>query len=349
MLTRNSHNPLLTPADVSPSRPDFEVIGAFNAGVTIYQDEVLMLVRVAERPRERVAGAVLCPHLDADGQLVIERIALDDPDYDTHDPRMIVRRRTGQLLLTSMSHLRLARSREGIRFEVAAQPWLTPESPYESFGIEDARITRIETTYYVNYSAVGPQGIATGLVRTEDFRHIERMGIILPPANRDVTILPAHIDGQFICYHRPMPDMFGGLNIWAAASPDLVHWGGHRLLLTQRQAGWESGRIGGGAPPLWTEAGWLSIYHAADRDNRYCLGAFLTDLKDPMRVLARSKSPILVPEASYEVEGFFGQVVFTCGAIADGDRLRVYYGAADESMALAEGSLSAVLASLGVR
>jgi len=136
---------------------------------------------------------------------------------------------------------------------------------------------------------------------------------------------------------------------WAAASPDLVHWGDHRLLLTQRHAGWESGRIGGGAPPLWTEAGWLSIYHAADNDNRYCLGAFVTDLKDPMRLLARSESPILVPEASYEVEGFFGQVVFTCGAIADGDRLRVYYGAADESMALAEGSLSAVLASLGIR
>jgi len=349
MFTRNSHNPLLTPADVVPSRPDFEVIGAFNAGVTVYQDEVLLLVRVAERPRERVAGVVLCPHLDTDGQLIVEQIALDDPDYDTHDPRMMVHRRTGQLLLTSMSHLRLARSRDGIHFDIASQPWLMPQPPYESYGIEDARITCIEGTYYVNYSAVGPQGIATGLVRTPDFHHIERMGIILPPANRDVTILPARIGGQFICYHRPMPGTFGGLNIWAAASPDLVHWGDHRLLLTQRHAGWESGRIGGGAPPLWTEAGWLSIYHAADNDNRYCLGAFVTDLKDPMRLLARSESPILVPEASYEVEGFFGQVVFTCGAIADGDRLRVYYGAADESMALAEGSLSAVLASLGIR
>ena len=346
MLTRNPHNPLLRPADVTPWQPDFEVIGAFNAGVTVYQNEILMLVRVAERPRTQIDGFVLCPYLDDSGQLVIEQIALDDPEYDTSDPRLVFRRDSSQLLLTSMSHLRLARSHDGIQFEIDPLPWLIPQPPYERYGIEDARITQVDDVFYVNYSTVGPQGIATGLARTRDFQTIERLGIMLPPSNRDVTIIPACIGGRYYCYHRPMPSMFGGLNIWGASSPDLMHWGDHHLLLTQSLDGWESGRIGGGAPPVRTERGWLSIYHAADSKNRYCLGAFLTDLNDPLRVIARSAEPILVPEASYEVDGFFGQVVFTCGAIVDGDSLRIYYGAADESMALAEGSLSAILDSL---
>lgn len=345
MFARHPSNPLITPAGVAPSSAGYEVIGTFNAGVTRVGDETLMLVRVAERPVAAEPGVMLCPYLDADGSIAVRRIAVDDPAFDTSDPRVVRGRQNGETYLTSISHLRVARSRDGVQFAVEPQPWLSAGGELEAFGVEDARITHLDGRYYVNYSAVSPHGIATGLVSTTDFGAVERHGIIFPPSNRDVVIFPEKIDGRYVCHHRPMPGEFGRYSIWSATSPDLLRWGDHRLVM-QSDGGWEAGRVGGGAPPLRTSRGWLSIYHAADRQNVYCLGGYLTPLDDPTRVIARSRDPIFRPEAPYEVHGFFGNVVFTCGALLDGDRLRLYYGAADETMALAEADVNAVLDSL---
>jgi predicted GH43/DUF377 family glycosyl hydrolase len=346
MLTRRPENPLITPHNVPPSQPDFEVIGVFNAGVTTYNGETLLLLRVAERPRADDDRWLHCPHLNENGNLIVQKIARDDPAWDTSDPRKIFHRESGQLLLTSISHLRLARSQDGVSFTIEPSPWLQAQPPYENFGTEDARITRIDETYYVNYTAVSEQGIATGLASTTDFQNIKRHGILFPPASRDVTLFPEKISGLYACYHRPMPGMFGAMNMWVATSPDLIHWGQHRLLMASKMADWSSGRVGGGAPPVRTPQGWLSIYHAADREDRYCLGAFLTPLSDPGRIIAQSADPILTPDAPYEREGFFSNVVFACGATLEGDRLRIYYGAADERMALVEGNLDDLLVQL---
>lgn len=346
MFIRHPQNPLITPSMVKPSRPGFEVIGAFNAGVTRFGAETLMLIRIAERPIADEPDVFLCPHLGRDGALAVKRIRRDDPLYDTSDPRIIRGRGSGETYLTSISHLRLARSSDGIRFSVDDRPWLSAGDALETYGIEDARVTPIDGRYYVNYSVVSPYGIATGLVSTADFAQIDRHGVIFPPSNRDVVIFPQKINGLYAAYHRPMPGEFGAYCIWSATSPDLVHWGGHGLVLEGGAGGWEAGRVGGGAPPLWTERGWLSIYHAADRDNVYCLGAFLTPHDDPDRVIGRSREPIFRPEADYEVRGFFGNVVFTCGALLDGGTVRLYYGAADDSMALAEAPVDAVLDAL---
>src|SRR5262249_42163559 len=151
---RHNLNPLITPKDVKPSRDDFEVIGTFNAGATTYQDEVILLVRVAERPRATHPRYVYCPHMANPGEIVIEAIAKDDTRYDTSDPRTVKNRQTGELLLTSISHIRLARSQDGVHFVVDDKPWLGASTLYESYGIEDARVTFIDRTYYVNYSAV---------------------------------------------------------------------------------------------------------------------------------------------------------------------------------------------------
>jgi predicted GH43/DUF377 family glycosyl hydrolase len=97
-----------------------------------------------------------------------------------------------------------------------------------------------------------------------------------------------------------------------------------------------AGRMGGGAVPIRTALGWLALYHGADSTHRYCMGAVLLDLDDPGKVIARSIRPFLEPEAEYEVNGFFGKVVFSCGALLFGDKVHMYYGAADEVMALAE-------------
>ena len=212
--------------------------------------------------------------------------------------------------------------------------------------MEDARITRIADTYYVNYTAVSPLGIATGFVSTTDFSTIKRHGIMFPPSNRDVTLLPEAVNGQYICYHRPMPGGIGGLHIWGATSPNLIHWGQHRLVLQSQPSDWTAGRVGGGAPPVRTDRGWLSIYHAANRQDRYCLGAFVTALDDPMTVIANSQQPIFEPEASYETNGFYSNVVFSCGVVQHDNTLWVYYGAADETIALATVGIDNLLDSL---
>lgn len=335
MFERHAQNPLIHPNMVKASRPDFEVIGTFNAGVTRLHNETILLLRVAERPLLSSNGVVRCPHLSPDGELLVEEIDRKDPNFDTSDPRVVFNVHTGEALLTSISHFRLARSNDGINFTIAETPWIAPSTPDEGFGIEDARITQVEDIYYINYTAVSRRGIATALVTTRDFVTFERHGVIFPPANRDVTFFPQRINGMYVCYHRPMPGMFGGYNIWMASSPDMTHWGQHRVVLEAKPGGWEGGRVGGGAPPIYTEHGWLSIYHAADKQDRYCLGAFLTPHAEPDRIIASSPQPILSPEAIYETEGYFQNVVFTCGAIVNGDELWVYYGAGDESIALA--------------
>ncbi|HVU14759.1 MAG TPA: glycoside hydrolase family 130 protein [Phototrophicaceae bacterium] len=344
MFVRHPNNPLISPRDLQPSRPDFEIIGAFNAGATVYNGETLLLVRVAERPISASPDIVLVPYFDASGAITMLRVRRDDPAYDTHDPRMVGDRQNGSFFLTSLSHLRLARSHNGVSFTVEDHPWLHGQPPFETFGVEDARITPIEGAYYVNYTAVSPFGIATALVSTRDFVGIERHGLIFAPNNRDVTLFPEKIGGRYVCYHRPMPGSH--LHIGLATSPDLIHWGDLRIVLESKSGAWDGGRVGGGAPPIKTDQGWLSIYHAADAQNRYCLGAFLTPLDAPDRIIARSQQPIFVPEAPYETNGFFGNVVFTCGALADGDRLRIYYGAADDKIALAETSITDLIHTL---
>jgi predicted GH43/DUF377 family glycosyl hydrolase len=348
MFRRHPGNPLVTPSQIRPSQPGYEIIGTFNAGVAQRHGEVVMLLRVAERPQNTDPQWILCPYIDDDGELVTKAVRRDDPAYHTQDPRMVRDAVTGQMWLTSISHLRLGRSADGVHFSFDDGCWLASDPGYASYGVEDARITWHEEdkTFYVNYSAVSPHGIATALAQTPDFRHIEPLGLMFLPSNRDVAVFPRRIGGQYVAYHRPMPAYSHQYNIWVAASPDMRHWGQHAVVLSVQPEGWESGRIGGGAPPLWTEAGWLSIYHAADRSDRYCLGAYLTPHDAPERVVARTLTPLLEPEAPYEREGFFGNVVFTCGAVVDDGVLRLYYGAADERMALAEAKLVDVLASL---
>jgi beta-1,2-mannobiose phosphorylase / 1,2-beta-oligomannan phosphorylase len=336
MFTRHPLNPLITPAQTRPSRPDYEVIGTFNAGATMLNGETVLLVRVAERPRDRESGWILCPYLGEDGQLTLLKVRPDDPDYDTRDPRFVVQKSTRMVYLTSISHIRVARSSDGVHFTLEDKPWLQAETHYEAFGVEDARITEIDGRCYVNYSAVSTHGIATGLVETADFKSCKRLGIIFPPSNRDVAIFPQKVNGMYVCYHRPMPGDFGKYSMWTATSPDLVRWGDHQVALEGNAEGWDSGRVGGGAPPIWTEQGWLSIYHAADKQHRYCLGAFLSAHDQPGKVLYRSVTPIMEPEMPYETGGFFPNVVFTCGVTVVDGMLRVYYGASDDTIALAE-------------
>jgi predicted GH43/DUF377 family glycosyl hydrolase len=335
---------------VRPSQPDLDVVGVFNPAVIRHEGEVLLLLRIAESPRDVPAGEVAAPVFDADsGRLTIKRWTLDSDNPDVSDSRIVVV--GGRTWLTSISHLRVARSTDGVHFEVERAPALSPETVYESFGIEDPRITLLDGTYWINYTAVSAYGISTALASTKDFRKFSRHGIIFPPPNRDVTIFPEMIGGRYAALHRPMPAGLGQLAIWTASSSDMMSWGSYRFVAGPREGSWDDSRIGGGAVPFRVHTGnydaWLAIYHGVTGSPpAYSLGALLLDARDPARVLARSREPILEPEAAYEREGFFGGVVFTCGLLADGDLVRIYYGAADGVTAVADLSLEQILAGM---
>ncbi len=342
---RAPENPILGPADVKPSREDFEVIGVFNAGVARYDGEVILLLRVAERPINDDPQHVLTAVFDAEQQQVVTKsFANRDPENDFSDPRLIVR--SGQTYLTSISHLRLARSRDGVHFDIDDQPTLAAVNEYETFGVEDPRVTKIDETYYIQYVAVAPRGVTTCLVSTRDFRSYERQGVIFHPENKDVAIFPERIDGKYYALHRPHSPLFGKNDMWIAESPDLNYWGNHRHLMGLRDGLWDETRIGAGAVPFRIDEGWLEIYHGADRRSRYCLGAVLLDAQSPWKILARSASPIFEPEMPYEQAGFFGHVVFTCGLLLENNILRLYYGAADSVICYAELPLADVMATL---
>ena len=338
---RSPDNPIIQPKDVKPSRSDFEVVGAFNAGVARFKDEIILLLRVAERPISTHPDVVLIGTYDAEqGDIVTKKFSKDDPDNDLSDPRLIFT--PTETYLTSISHLRVARSKDGINFEIEDTPALSPANEYETFGIEDPRISFIDGTYYISYVAVCPAGITTCLASTKDFKSFERHGVIFCPENKDVVLLPERIDGKYYALHRPVSPLFNKQEVWIAESGDLVCWGNHRYVMSPRAGCWDDIKVGASAVPFKVEPGWLEIYHGADRNNRYCLGAVLLDAERPWKVIARADEPILEPQADYEIEGFFGNVVFSCGLLREDDKLRIYYGVADTAVCYAEMPLAEV-------
>ncbi|WP_257669639.1 glycoside hydrolase family 130 protein [Parapedobacter tibetensis] len=341
---RFAENPLLAPKDLQPSQAGLEIACLLNPGVFRYEGKTWLIVRVAERPPQ-LPGSISFPILKANGDIEIIDLSTDDSDLDLSDPRVINYR--GSDYLTTLSHLRLLCSDDGVRFyEPEGYPKLTGEGLMESFGIEDCRVTQLGDRYYLTFTSVSPNGVGVGLRSTTDWQHFEQHGMILPPHNKDCAIFGERINGLYYALHRPSSVDIGGNYIWLAQSPDGLHWGNHQLIARTRKGFWDSARVGAGAAPIKTEAGWLEIYHGADTQHRYCLGALLLDLNDPSMVLGRTADPIMVPTAPYEVSGFFGHVVFTNGHVVDGDELAIYYGAADEFVCGARFSIQEVLSRL---
>jgi predicted GH43/DUF377 family glycosyl hydrolase len=346
-MRRHPANPLITPQQVPPSAPGYRVRGAFNPAATRLDDEVILALRVAEDCPAR-AGHAAVPVARIEGGKGIPEIlevALDDPQVRLKDTRGIVYQ--GRDYLSTMSHIRIAHSPDGVHFTVDEEPFLFPADPSERFGVEDARITCIDGLYYINYTAVSPDGWATALASTRDFKTLTRHGLIFTVQNKDVSLFPERIQGRYRALHRPNNSGFGKPSIWYAESPDLLHWGRHRCLLRPRESFWEEMKIGAGAPSIRTPEGWLQIYHGKGRDQIYSLSTLLLDPDDPSRVLKQAKEPFLTPEVPYETEGFFPNVVFSNGIVTWEDgRVHVYYGACDETTCLLETSMDELLESL---
>jgi len=283
-----------------------------------------------------------------------------------------------------VSRFGLAISEDGRRFERAVDgPVYEPCHDYEVGGVEDARITRDGDGFLVTYAAVTrmpgpvyaemdfwrrsredpyierpgspPLGNAyTGLLRSPDLRTFADGGILTPPEidDRDGVLFPEKVGGRYAMLHRPSSWAGPGYGtdrpgIWLAFSDDLETWDygeGDRHLLMTPQADWECAKIGGGAPPIRTPAGWLIIYHGVDEKYVYRVGAALLDLDDVSAVIARTADFLLEPEMAWEKVGIIPNVVFPTAALWEpGRELLVYYGAADRVVGLATAEMDELL------
>ena len=339
---RFQQNPLLSPADLDPGVPGMEITCLLNPGVFTFQGKTWLIVRVAERPKQK-EDTISFPVLTGTGGIDIIEIPKNDPELKATDARVINYK--GVDYLTTLSHLRLLCSDDGIRFyEPEGYLPLIGQGYLQTFGIEDCRVALVENKYYLTFTAVSLNGVGVAMKTTTDWKTFESHGMILPPHNKDCAIFEEKINGKFYALHRPSSVDLGGNYIWLTSSPDGIHWGDHQCLLHTRKGSWDSARVGAGAAPIKTSHGWLQIYHGANEQHQYCLGAFLMDLTDPSKVIARTEKPIMRPLAPYETSGFFGNVVFTNGHVLqpDGDTLIVYYGASDEYVCAAQFSLSEI-------
>ncbi len=256
-----------------------------------------------------------------------------------------------------LSHLTVARSSDGVAgWRIDAAPTFVGEPdtyPEEIWGIEDPRVTFIEEEqrWVVAYTAYSRGGPLVSLATTEDFETFERLGAVMPPENKDAALFPVKFAGRWALIHRPVPAGALGAHMWISFSPDLKHWGDHGILLKAREGGWwDARKIGLSPPPLKTDHGWLILYHGVRTTasgSIYRLGLALLDLENPRRVLKRSSEWLFSPSEPYEQFGDVADVVFPCGWTLVDDEIRLYYGAADTSIALATGRLSELLAWLG--
>ena len=247
------------------------------------------------------------------------------------------------------SSLWIARSKNGLNFEMDDKPALIrssqePFKTYEKRGLEDPRITRMDDTYYIIYTAYSHYSPRLALAKTIDFKNFERIALISEPVNKNAVIFPKKFNKRYVRFDRPTTK---GIATWISYSYDLIHWGDSKVVFETRPGYWDSNRIGPGAPPIRTKKGWLLIYHGVKKTSAgpiYRLGLALFDLKDPSKLIGRSREPILSPSEYYERSGDVPNVVFTTGAILEKNgEVKIYYGAADTCICLATAHIDDLL------
>lgn len=261
----------------------------------------------------------------------------------------------GRYILLFRSHLHngrsiigIARSDDGYSFIADPEPFMTPSmdgpfSRFEEFGVEDPRICHIDGTYLITYSAYSRFGVRIGLAKTDDFKTVERVSLISEPDMRNVVIFPERFGSRYARLDRPHSEI-NPWAIWLSWSSDLVHWGDSEPVILPVTYHWDEMKIGPGATPIKTSAGWLNIYHGVfpTMDGSvYRLGVALHDLSNPASVLGVADDWILSPQDPWELTGYVHNVVFSCGAIAEDDgTLKIYWGGADTVMCMGTASVN---------
>lgn len=243
----------------------------------------------------------------------------------------------------SVSAIGYAVSTDGVSFARFDKPVFTGVGRQEAWGVEDPRVTRIDDTYYMVYTAFGGRNwydYRPALCTSRNLVHWEEHRVLLDEPNKDAALFPERIGGRYVLLHRREP------HIWIAFSWDLVNWTDHQIIMRTLPGGWESTKIGSAGPPHKTAAGWVLFYHGVDASRVYRLGVALLDRNDPTKVLARQATPILEPETAWERHGLVPEVVFSCGSVERDGAYFVYYGGGDSCIGVAAVDKHALLADL---
>lgn len=261
-------------------------------------------------------------------------------DYGDHESKKL----TG-------TNIGLATSDDGIIWEVSPIP-LAEIKNDEIKRVYDPRLTVIDGVCYVCMAVDTKHGLRGGIGKTDDFSKIDIISLTVPD-NRNIVLLPEKINGHFFRYERPMPVYSRGrdaFDMWCSDSPDLIYWGNSKLVMGIEDVKFANDKIGPAAPPVKTEKGWLTTFHAVELDKtrgkngwedrwqkQYYAGIMLTDLEDPSKVIGKYEEPLIVCDQNYELEdGFRKDVIFPCGMVLeDNGEVKIYYGASDTVTCLA--------------
>jgi len=243
-------------------------------------------------------------------------------------------------------------SRDGINWDIEHKP-IEMEAGntqmIESDYKYDPRVVWIEDRFWVTWCN-GYHGPTIGMAYTHDFKTFYQCENAFLPFNRNGVLFPEKIDGKYAMLSRPSDNghtPFG--DIYISFSPDMKYWGEHRCVMKVSpfpESAWQCTKIGAGPIPIRTDEGWLMIYHGVVNTCngfRYSMGAALLDIDQPDKVLYRSRSYLLAPAMDYEMVGDVPNVVFPCAALVEDNKLAVYYGAADTSVAMSFGYLDEVI------
>jgi predicted GH43/DUF377 family glycosyl hydrolase len=236
-------------------------------------------------------------------------------------------------------------SADGLTFNVDSRPLLSQSEPYEvGGGLEDPRLVRIKGRFYLTYTGYNGKDAQLCLSTSTDLVHWHRHGVIMPAYqgtwNKQWTksgaIVPRKINGKYWMYY--LGTASGADQMGLAESADLLHWhdATEMPVLPRRENQFDSKVVEPGPAPILTDEGILLLYNGADDKLVYRLGWVLFDKNDPSKVLARAEKPIFEPEKEWEKKGQVPNVVFVEGCVQHGDRLRLYYGAADKCTGVAE-------------
>ena len=231
-----------------------------------------------------------------------------------------------------------------IEFEAGNTDMIVSEYKY------DPRVTWIEDRYWITWCN-GYNGPTIGIGYTFDFKTFYQCENAFLPFNRNGVLFPQKINGKYALLSRPSDNghtPFG--DIFVSFSPDMKFWGEHRCVMRPtpfEESAWQCTKIGAGPIPILTDEGWLLFFHGVIttcNGYRYSMGAALLDREHPEKVLFRSRFYLLGPAAPYELQGDVPNVVFPCAALTEGNKVCVYYGAADTVTALAFGYIDEIIA-----
>jgi beta-1,4-mannooligosaccharide/beta-1,4-mannosyl-N-acetylglucosamine phosphorylase len=259
-----------------------------------------------------------------------------------------------------LTDLGLAWSDDGVTWQAEPKPcWkmLTEEIQ----RVYDPRLTVIEGRLHLCFAVDTRHGVRGGIAVTDDLQNFEVLSLSAPD-NRNMVLFSERIGGKYVRLERPFPVYSRGgqdrFDLWLSDSPDLRYWGNSQLVLAVEDVPFANDKLGPAAPPVKTPRGWLTLFHAVDRDDsrgkngwearwqkRYTAGVMLLDLDDPSKIVGISRSPLLAPEAPYETSGGFrNDVIFPGGMILEDDgEVKIYYGAADTVECLATANVDDLL------